>query len=506
MPRLRLLIPALAAALLAACAPSADPAADTAVRRYGRLAFQPCTLASEYAPSGIEAQCARLRVPENPNARSGRTIALNIAWLPVTNEGAATADPVFFLAGGPGQAATDAWPLLDAAFAEVRKNRHVILVDQRGTGRSHALTCRNAEGENAFTEDETESADDAAALQAAAAFAARCAASLDADPRFYTTSDAVRDLDTVRAALGAERINLVGGSYGTRVAQQYAMRHPDRVRTLVLDGLVPNELVLGSEHARNLDAALALQFARCKELSACRARFGEDLRAQLRTLMQRLEAQPVEVDYRHPETGAPTRGRATAGTVAALTRMFAYWPEAASLLPLILHEADRGRYEPLMATATLVTGQVGEQITHGMQLSVICAEDADRLRDDPADLDTVLGTQLSRVLLAQCKVWPTGTRPADFHAPLKSQAPALLLSGEFDPVTPPRYGEQVLKGLPNGRHLVLRGRGHGSFAVGCVPKLLAQFLERADARALDAGCLDTLRYVPPFTSFNGWEP
>jgi pimeloyl-ACP methyl ester carboxylesterase len=504
MTRLRLLAPALAAALAAACTPATQDDTASAQRRYGQLTFKPCTLTHPYAAGAIEAQCTRMRVPENPAAPRGRQVSLNIAWLPATNEGAGTADPVFFLAGGPGQAATEVWPVIDAAFAEVRKNRHVILIDQRGTGRSNPLSCRDERGENAFTGGDEASAEPD--LATAVAFAERCARTLDADPRFYTTTDAVRDLESVRAALGAARVNLVGGSYGTRVAQQYAMRHPERVRTLVLDGLVPNELILGSEHARNLDASLALQFARCQQLPECRGRFGEDLRAQLRAVMARLAAQPVEVDYRDPQTGERRRDRIGAGHVAGLTRMFAYWPEAAALLPLTLNEADAGRYESLAALARMVSGQVGEQITHGMQLSVICAEDADQLTGDPSDLDTVLGSGLADVLLAQCKVWPTGTRPADFHAPLKSQVPALLLSGEFDPVTPPRYGEQVLKGLPNGRHLVLRGRGHGNFGVGCMPKLLGQFLERADARSLDAGCLDALRYVPPFTSFNGWEP
>ena len=83
---------------------------------------------------------------------------------------------------------------------------------------------------------------------------------------------------------------------------------------------------------------------------------------------------------------------------------------------------------------------------------------------------------------------------------------ALLMSGELDPVTPPAYAERVLAGLPNGRHLVFKGQSHGTFALGCAPKLLAQFIETTDAKALDATCLDAMRAVPPFTSFNGWSP
>ena len=496
---------ALAAALLlAGCGqgPAAeDPAqAGAGQRLYGRIAFRPCTLASPFAADSIAAQCARYAVPENPALPKGRQVQLNIAWLPATNESDIAADPVFFLAGGPGQAATEVWPMMDSAFREVRKHRHVVLIDQRGTGESNPLICRNAKGESAVMED------DNGGVEAAVKFAGDCAAKLQADPRYYTTSDAVRDLDSVRAALGAVKIDVVGGSYGTRVAQQYALRYPQHTRAVVIDGVVPNELVLGSEHARNLDASLALQFEQCRKTPACRQRFGDDPREQLRKLMARLKERPVEVEYRDPTTGELKRDKATAGAVAGLTRMFAYAPQAASLLPLVLNEADQGRYAPLMSLAQMIQGQVSEQIMHGMQLSVICAEDADLLKEDPADADTVMGGDLSTVLVAQCKAWPTGKRPADFHAPFKSSLPTLLLSGEFDPVTPPRYGEQVLKGLPNGRHLVLRGQGHGSFASGCMPKLMGQFLESADAKQLDAKCLDSLGYVPPFVSFNGWEP
>jgi pimeloyl-ACP methyl ester carboxylesterase len=187
-------------------------------------------------------------------------------------------------------------------------------------------------------------------------------------------------------------------------------------------------------------------------------------------------------------------------------RLYAYAPAAAAMLPLTLHEAAEGRAEPLMAQAQMMLGQVSEQIMHGMQLSVLCSEDAAGLRADPADAGTVLGTEFLDFSLAQCAVWPRGAVPEDFHAPLRSDAPVLLLSGEFDPVTPPRYGEQVLAGLPHGRHLVLRGQGHNVIGVGCAPKLLARFVDTADAKGLDAACLDKLAYAPPFVGFYGWEP
>ncbi|NCT72402.1 MAG: alpha/beta hydrolase [Xanthomonadaceae bacterium] len=496
----RSLATALGALLLAGCNGTATGPDQQAVRHYGDIAFKPCTLTAPYLTTTVEAQCATYDVAEDPAKPEGRQVALNIAWLPATNEGAGTEDPVFFLAGGPGQAAVQVWPAIDAAFREVRKSRHIVLVDQRGTGKSNPLSCKDDEGRNAYSDPEDLSED------AAVAFARDCAASLQADPRFYTTTDAVRDLDSVRKALGAAKINLVGGSYGTRVAQQYAMRHPDSTRAVVIDGVVPNELVLGSEHARNLDAALALQFQRCQATPTCKARFGDDLRGQLRALMTRLAAAPVQTDYRDPSTGELVSGEATAGAVAGITRMYSYYPQGAALLPLVLNEAQQGRYGSLMSLSKMLETQVGDQFMHGMQLSVICAEDADLLKADPGDTDTVLGSLLGDTLKAQCGAWPTGKRPADFHTAWTSDIPTLITSGELDPVTPPRYGEQVLKTLSAGRHLTLKGQGHGTFAVGCMPKLLGRFLETANAKDLDATCLDSLDYVPPFTSFNGWEP
>ncbi len=496
-----------AALLLAGCngtPPASGPAAgDTAAtRHFGALAFEPCSLPGITGGQSTPAQCATLRVPENPAAPGGRRIGLNIAWLPVA-KGDGTGDPVFFLAGGPGQAATEHAATIDAVLREVRKQRDVILVDQRGTGKSNPLACRDVDGKELPTDGL-----DIADPQALAGYARQCAQSLadKADPRFYTTTQAVQDLETVRAALGVATINLLGVSYGTRVAQQYASRYPKHTRALVLDGVVPNDLVVGGEFAHTFENALALQTAQCRQLPACRQRYGTDLRAQLRKVMAKLIAAPVEVDYRDPGTGESKRDTLTADTVTGLAFMFSYAPQSAALLPLVIDEADHGRYAPLMSLAQLMTQSVDGQMSRGMQWSVVCAEDADRSRDDASAADTVLGAQVARLFFAACPAWPAGTRPAGFTAPFKSSLPTLLLSGELDPVTPPRYGVRVLAGLSNGRHQVLRGQGHNVSGIGCMPKLLGQFFETADAKALDMKCLDTLTYVPPFTSFNGWEP
>ncbi|HYG06173.1 MAG TPA: alpha/beta hydrolase [Stenotrophomonas sp.] len=484
-------------------AASASEQAPT-TRTRGKLQFHPCTLTSAQAAGNVEAQCATLQVPENPSAPQGRKIGLNIAWLESKNDVAADLEPVFFIAGGPGQSATDVGSLVALALAETRKQRDIFLIDQRGTGGSHPLECLGPDGKAlAVPEEEVEDP-----AKAVADYAARCAAALKpgTDTRFYTTSEAVADLDAVRAALGAPRVDLMGVSYGTRVAQQFAKRYPQHVRAIVLDGVAPNDLVVGGEFATTFEEAIALQSAQCRKDAACSKRFPTDTREQLRNVLARLREAPVEVNYRHPGTGEIAQGKVTADTVVGLAFAFSYAPQTASLLPLVLDEAAKGRYEPLMSLAQLANRQMGGQMNRLMQWSVICAEDAGRYQPSAATASTLLGPEVARIFFAACPVWATGSAPADFTAPLRSQAPVLLLSGELDPVTPPRYAERVLAGLPNGRHLIAPGQGHNVMALGCIPKLIGQFFDTADAKSLDAKCVQDLNRVPAFTTFNGWEP
>jgi pimeloyl-ACP methyl ester carboxylesterase len=481
--------------LLGACGGVDDRAAG---RNLGALQFEPCTLSATGLPATIAAQCGTLSVPEDRANPSGRTIALAIAFVP-SNAKRPQADPVLLLAGGPGQSARESFPAAAGAFRELLRTRDVVLVDQRGTGASNPLACRTPDG------GEPSARAVAAGVEAARRLAGDCLRSLDADPRFYTTSDAVLDLEAVRAAIGAEQVNLVGVSYGTRVALEYLRRHPARVRSLVLDGVVPPELALGAEHARNLEVSLDAQFARCAADVVCAQRFGSP-RAALAALLEALDQQPQPVHYRDPLTHELREDTLTRDVVAGVVRLFAYVPQLAAMLPQSLAEAAAGRPEVLMAQGRMIENLVGEQIMQGMQLSVNCSEDAERLRIDPGDARTLMGTAFVATLLAQCEAWPRGRRPADFDAPVRSDRPALLLSGEFDPVTPPHYGEQVVRHLANGRHLVARGQGHNVMVAGCAPQLVARFVSAADAGGLDATCLERLTYTPPFAGAYGWEP
>jgi pimeloyl-ACP methyl ester carboxylesterase len=473
-------------------------AADAPVgRRMGSLQFTPCTLSAPGSPTTVSAFCGRLAVPEDASQPRGRAIELAVAVVPGRAK-RARPDPVFMLAGGPGQSALETFPAVAPAFGGLLRDRDVVLVDQRGTGASHPLKCpAAAEGTLAATEH----ADSPAARRSAE----QCLATLDGDPRQYTTTAAVTDLESVRRAIGAPEVNLVGISYGTRVALEYLRRFPQRTRTVILDGVVPPEVALGADTARNLEAALDAHFALCERDATCRRQYGEP-RTLLERLLADLRREPRSVRYRDPLTSELHEDQLTPDVVAGVVRLYAYVPQLAAMLPRSLAEAAAGRPEVLMAQGRMIESLVGEQIAQGMQLSVTCTEDADRMRVKDDDASTLLGTGFTAALLAQCEAWPKGTRPADFAAPVRSDRPVLLLSGELDPVTPPRYGAMVVKTLPNGRHLVLRGQGHNVMAVGCVPRLMERFVATADAAALDAACLERLAPPPPFVGAYGWDP
>lgn len=483
-------------AALAACAPSGD--APGQGQRFGSIDFESCALSAVGMPA-VEAQCARFEVPEDHSQPDGRRIELAIALVPAS--GMAMDDPVVMIAGGPGQSALESYPQVARAFEDVLRRRNVVLVDARGTGGSHPLRCTDEEGANAFGPDDF-------SPDAMRAFAADCRDTLsaDSDLRRYGTIDHVRDLDAVRQALHAPQLNLVGISYGTRVAQQYARVFPEATRSLVLDGVVPNSMVLGQDHARNLEQALEAQFARCREEPSCVDNLG-DPSLQLDKVRAALEGgELAPVQYRDPTDGEWLEDRPSFAHLASLLRMFSYQPGAAATLPLLLHEAAEGRYAPLLAQSRLLGESVGGAISHGMQLSVMCTEDVAEMRADPEAEDSVMGNTMVGLLQAQCSDWPTAARAEGFRDPLTGDLPVLAISGEFDPVTPPRYGDEVVAQLPRGRHLVAPGQGHNVIVAGCMPKLFAQFIENADAEGLDADCLERLAPTPPFAGNFGWEP
>ena len=484
----------LASGLLGGCL-AAGPACALA----GALTLSPCQITHPLRLTVVAADCGVLDVAENPAAPGGRHIPLHVARVAAINR-RKQADALFVLAGGPGQGAGDFYASVAPAFARIRRDRDIVLLDQRGTGASHALGCPVEEAQ-LYPSSDAE----------VAAFAQRCLGSLraQADPALYTTSLAVADLERVRAALGYERIDLYGVSYGTRVAQQYVRRFPARVRALILDGVVPPQRAIGPEVALDAESALRRILARCATQTPCRARFGDPLH-DYEMLRAALETQaPVTVQVPDPASAAPRRVQFDRDRLATVLRLGAYSADYAALLPLFLRAGAQGDYAPL-AAQFLFLERSYESIAIGMHNSVVCTEDVPfwdpRAIDRAALAATFLGTSEVDALASLCRIWPHGPIDADLHQPLRSAVPALLLSGGDDPVTPPAYAREAGATLTQALQLELPGFGHGQLSAPCMDRVLAQFLVRGSSAGLDTACLRRAVPMPFFTSVNGPPP
>jgi pimeloyl-ACP methyl ester carboxylesterase len=464
-----------------------------------RLALSPCELRQSERLTLIQAECGRLSVPENPAVPGGRRIGLRVAVVPAVSTHKRP-DPLFVLAGGPGMAATAFYASVAPAFGPIRRDRDIVLVDQRGTGGSNALDCE-ASAEDLYR----------STTAVITAETRRCLTMLRAHAhvRFYTTSLAVRDLDRVRAALGYERIDLYGSSYGTVVAQQYIRRYPERVRSVILDGVVPPQLAIGATSALDAQAALSAIFSRCEREATCHARFGDPAASYRRTLAA-LAGHPVWVDLTDPTSGEPYRLRFARDQLAMVLRLASYTPDLAALLPLDLHEAAGGDLAPLAGQFLLIDRDYGSEIARGMNDTVVCSEDVPFYRVDAkrraALAATFLGTAQLDGLEAICRIWPRGPVDPDFHQPLHSQVPALLLSGGNDPITPPRYAALASRGFTHSLSLVIAGFGHGQLTDPCVARVMAQFVRRASVAGLDSACTRHLSPMPFFLTRDGPAP
>jgi pimeloyl-ACP methyl ester carboxylesterase len=443
-----------------------------------------------------DALCGTLRVYENRVAKTGRTIDISIVVLPAHEHGA-HGDPLFFLAGGPGQGAAQLASQLQPMLAGVQRERDIVLVDQRGTGRSGPLDCED-ESVDALTELGEPEEQSLARLR-------RCLEKLDADPRLYTTSIAMDDLEEVRAHLGYETINLYGVSYGTRAALAYLRQHERRVRSVVLDGVAPTFMGLPTSFGRDGQRALDALVAACEGDTGCGAqhpRLGERIEALVRSL----DADPRELELVHPRTAERVTIRVDARIFVHVLHAALYAPLVGALLPDVIARAERGQFESLFALALANEGAAGK-LAIGMQLSVVCSEDATAPKQEHTGAESaVFGERLLGTLMRACEFWPRGELPPGYHEQVRSSVPTLVLSGELDPVTPPSWGEAVLPGLERSRHVVLRSTGHGAMTTACGRKLVRDFVARGNADALDASCAETITRPPFFAGPFGPDP
>ncbi len=430
------------------------------------------------------AQCGRVDVPEDRGQRAGRKLAIAVVVLPAATL-SPRPDPLIMLPGGPGQS-SDALAPLAGALGGVRRNRDIVLIDPRGSGKSAPLRCAALAPRDAF--------DDLVEAETIAATAQRCIAELgasgDADPAQYTTSAVVADVDAVRVALGYDRINLWGGSYGTRIALEYLRRYPQHVRSVVLDGAAPPAMRISLDPWPSREAALDRVFAACAASPACGQAYPA-LDATLAHIHADLDTGHT-ITVADPRTGAGRALKPSFDMLIAALQGLLYAPELGSLIPPLLARAAAGDYAPLAAASMLLGDDVARTINLALYFAVICAEDAPRITAAETDrmLPTLRAPALMRRELAACAGWPRPPMPPDLYASVASDKPVLILSGGLDPVTPPAAGEEVARTLTRSRHIVAAGYGHIVSPHACAPRLIEKFIDEAGFATLPQSCID----------------
>jgi pimeloyl-ACP methyl ester carboxylesterase len=439
-----------------------------------------------------ELLCGKLTVFENRQTRVGRTIDLNIVVLPALDQ-KTKAEPLFDLAGGPGAASTDAATFYAGPGKEYRRRRDVVCVDQRGTGQSNRLSIPQETTPQHYLR-EMYPVDYVREM--------RSELGERADLTKYTTSIAMDDLDEVRAWLGYDKINLFGGSYGTRAVLVYMRQHPEHVRSAILAAVAPTDLKMPLHHSESAARAMDLLLGECEQDAPCHAAFPQ-IREDWKNALAQLEKQPAHVEYSPPKGAAPVTVEIRRDVFAEKIRNLMYQRDRAARIPLVVHHAAEGDFAPFLQDA--IRPSIPDFIADGMYLSVTCAEDVrfiDQKEAARLDADNPFGNYRVLQQTRACGMWPRGEIPADFQEPVRSNAPVLIFSGNLDPVTPPKYGENVAKYLPNSRHVIIPEAGHGVDGLtnsDCIDRIAIEFLDKGDAKNIDVSCVNGMAR-PPFAT------
>jgi len=440
---------------------------------------------------GIEsnAKCGTLDVYENRATKSGRMITLNIVVLPATGS-QREPDPLVYFAGGPGASATEDAPGIAQAFAKIRERRDLLFVDQRGTGKSHPLDCEFY---------------NPADLQSYLGYffplddVRKCRTKLEAesDLKLYTTTIAMDDMDEVRAALGYDKLNLFGGSYGTRAALTYLKRHPQHVRTTTLHGVSPTDHYMPADFPLQTERALQGVLAECAADEACNKAF-PNVKDEAKAVLAQLIKAPVEVEIQKPNSPEHVKLKLSRDLAAEAIRYMLYAPIPAGRIPLILHLAAQGNYTPLTYAALQYRTNLVRTGSNGMYLSVTCAEDLPWIKPGEGErmaAGTFLGDYRLRQQREACTLWPRGDVERDYQQPVRSDLPVLILTGQWDPVTPPSNAERVAKTLTNSLNIVVPSGAHGLDGlegIDCVDNIVMQFIERGTSKGIDTSCVKSI--------------
>ena len=453
-----------------------------------RIALQPCKVGG--LPE--EVRCGTYEVYEDRAARSGRKIALNIVVVPALSA-APSPDPLFWLEGGPGGAATHDAFAARGYLSDVRKTHDLVFVDQRGTGKSNPLQC-----------DAGDSPDDLQKFFGGTPLRESmrvCRETLEkiANLKLYTTPIAMDDLDEVRDALGYNKINIGGISYGSLASQIYLRMHGDHVRTVFLGGVATPNIKQPLQFARSAQHALDLLFEDCVADKDCHESF-PNLREEFDALLARFKDGPLRVDLIRPSDKQKQSVLIYRDSFTDRVKLMLYNTGGARYIPSVIHKAIQNDFVPFESAAILVSPG---GIARGMYFSVTCAEGARFITDDDLIHETTgtfIGDFRARSHREACNDWPRGDIPANYIEFVKSDVPVLMIVGEVDGAVGPWFPEAAIKSLPNGRLIKIRYFGH-QFGDPCTKSIFSNFIQTGSAAGIDASCTDAIRRPPFPTEF-----
>ena len=466
----------LLASVLAGCARTASEASARS-----RIPLVDCDV-----PTYPEtARCGTFMVWENPAARSGRQVAINVVVLPALARDSEP-DPLFYFDGGPGAGATRAAGNVGRFLREVNQRRDLVFIDVRGTGRSGGLECPEPAGDAPLQAHFEEFLSDD--------YVRRCLEAQTADVRFYTQPFAMDDVNAIRDGLGYRRINLYGSSGGTRQEQIYLKRHGASVRTVVMHGVQAMDGEGPLPFSRALEDGIRGLLDACAADATCHAAY-PDLRADWEAVRKRFDAGPVSAPIHDQRTGRTERVTISRGVYADGLRHMLYQLNSARTVPAEIHRAARGDFAPFAERELAQARRFADVLSHGMFITSTCAEDVRFIDEDDirrATAGTFLGDYRVRRQQAACRIWPKGEGiDADFQKPVTLDVPVLIISGEFDVATPPSEAARVARALPRARHVIFPNQAHDYTNPACASRLIAEFIASADPGALDVTCVAT---------------
>lgn len=483
-------VPAPTAAPGSTVAPTA-----TAVRTVARYETANCEFPP---PGGVSVECGWLTVPEDrAKPDNGREVRLHVAIFRSTRPDPPP-DPIVYLEGGPGVDALERLPLVfDLWFRPFLANRDFILYDPRGAGYSTpSLACPELTKLSFDMLPMDVRAAESSRLWGEAAL--KCRERLVAegiDLAQYNTLTGAADLEDLRLALGYEQWNLIGSSYGTRLALTAMREYPQGIRSVVLDSTRPPQI---NESQTPADAERAFQtlFRGCAADPDCNAAY-PDLERVFYDLVEKLNTQPVTLPGVDPFTGRTYEVLINGDTLISTLFQAMYSTEIIPLLPRAIYGAAQKNEFSLWVRLIMNNVSQSDYFSYGVMYSSRCYDEIlFETREAMAKADEPFPHQQDVFDMTAfwdiCNAWGVGVAPPIENQPVRSAIPALILAGTYDPATPPEDGKEAVATLRNGFFFEFPSSGHGVLLDGGCPLSMALAFLDNPQRQPDAACLAQL--------------